>query len=117
LDIRGTAHINFHVSRVVPSRSRVLDTGRDHFEKLFPLANFNIGGLKISGKYELVLIAALVILLMTCLRSMGLLTYVSMGGVLASGVVVGCLVWAGDFNGLDFMRKGGSLTGVACPLP
>ena len=64
----------------------------DNFEKLFPSANFNIGGLKISGKHGLVLIAALVILLKTWLWSMGLFAYVSMGGVLASDVVVGCVV-------------------------
>ena len=52
----------------------------DHLEKLFPSANFNMGRLKISGKHELVLIAALVILPTTWLRSMGLLAYVSMGG-------------------------------------
>jgi len=64
----------------------------DNFEKLFPSANFNIGGLKISGKHGLVLIAALVILPTTWLQSMGLLTYVSMGGELASSVSFGFVV-------------------------
>ena len=44
----------------------------DHLEKLFPSANFNMGRLKISEKHGLVLIAALVILPTTWLRSMGL---------------------------------------------
>ena len=34
----------------------------NHLEKLIPSANFNVGGLKISGKRWLVLIVALVLL-------------------------------------------------------
>ena len=37
---------------------------------------------------------------------MSFLAYVSMGGVLASGVVVGCVVWAGAFDGVEFHKKG-----------
>ena len=36
---------------------------------------------------------------------MGLLAYVSMGGVLASGVVVCCVVWVRAFDGVRFHEK------------
>ena len=53
-----------------------------------------------------------------CLRVDGWgVAYVSMGGVLASGVVVVVSYELELLMGLNFIRKGGSLTGVECLLP
>ena len=64
----------------------------DNLEKLFPHMNFKIGSLRIEGKSGFVVLAALVILPTTWLRSLGALAYVSLGGVMVSIVLIGCVV-------------------------
>lgn len=81
----------------------------DNLEKLFPHMAFNLAGLKVCGKQGFVILAALVILPTTWLRSLGLLAYVSAGGVLASMVVVGCVFWAGAVDGVGFHERGNVL--------
>ncbi|KAK9276633.1 hypothetical protein L1049_006169 [Liquidambar formosana] len=78
----------------------------DNLDKLFPNKGINIAGLKVHGKQCFVLLTALVILPTTWLRSLGLLAYVSVGGVLASVVVVGSVFWAGAIGGVGFHEKG-----------
>ncbi|RDX89342.1 Amino acid transporter AVT1I, partial [Mucuna pruriens] len=78
----------------------------DNLEKLFPNLNFKLGGLRIEGKMCFVLLAALVILPTTWLKNMGVLAYISFGGVLASVVLIGCVVWVGEVDGLGFHEKG-----------
>lgn len=78
----------------------------DNLDKLFPNTSFKIGGLKIGGQRGFVLLAALVILPTTWLRSLGVLAYVSAGGVLASAVLVGCVFWAGAAEGVGFHAEG-----------
>jgi len=78
----------------------------DNLAKLFPSTNFNIGGLKIRGKQGFVLIAGLIVLPTTWLRSLGLLAYVSIGGVLSSLIVGGCVLWSGIMDGVGFHEKG-----------
>ncbi|KAF8723539.1 hypothetical protein HU200_021489 [Digitaria exilis] len=88
----------------------------DNLEKLFPNANFHVSGLKIgskqgchltlTGKQAFVLMASLVVLPTTWLRSLGKLAYVSLGGVLASAVLVSAILWIGAFDGVGFHEKG-----------
>ncbi|KAJ9709311.1 hypothetical protein PVL29_001000 [Vitis rotundifolia] len=78
----------------------------DNLEKLFPDMSFKVAGLKIGGRQGFVLLAALVILPTTWLRSLGLLAYVSAGGVFASVIVVGCVFWAGAVDGVGFHERG-----------
>ncbi|XP_057492960.1 amino acid transporter AVT1I-like isoform X1 [Actinidia eriantha] len=78
----------------------------DNLDKLFPNTSFHIVGQKFEGKKFFVLLTALVILPTTWLRSLGLLAYVSAGGVLASLVLVGSVFWAGAFDGVGFEEKG-----------
>ena len=87
----------------------------DNMEKLFPNKAFKVAGLKVSGKQGFVLLAALVILPTTWLRSLGPLAYVSAGGVLASMVVVGCVFWAGVVDGVGFHGRGNFLNWSGLP--
>ncbi|KAF8390199.1 hypothetical protein HHK36_024721 [Tetracentron sinense] len=87
----------------------------DNLEKLFPNMGFNIAGLRVGGKQGFVLIAALIILPTTWLRSLGMLAYVSVGGVLASVVVFGSVFWAGAVDGVGFHEKGRLLNWSGMP--
>ncbi|XP_054823532.1 amino acid transporter AVT1I-like isoform X2 [Prosopis cineraria] len=78
----------------------------DNMEKLFPNMSFKVCGLRIAGKQGFLLLTALVILPTTWLRSLGVLAYVSVGGVLASVILVGCVMWVGAFDGADFHERG-----------
>ncbi|OAY79213.1 Vacuolar amino acid transporter 1 [Ananas comosus] len=78
----------------------------DNLEKLFPKTEFHLRGLRIGGKQGFVLIASLVVLPTTWLRSMSMLAYVALGGVLASLVLVGSVFWAGAVDGVGFREKG-----------
>ncbi|KAH7515946.1 hypothetical protein FEM48_Zijuj10G0082300 [Ziziphus jujuba var. spinosa] len=62
--------------------------------------------LKLKGKQCFVLLTALIILPTTWLRSLGLLAYVSAGGVLASVIVVGCVLWVGVIDDVGFHEGG-----------
>ncbi|KAL6009186.1 hypothetical protein ACLOJK_022413, partial [Asimina triloba] len=78
----------------------------DNLHKLFLDVNLQIIGLNFGRKQGFVLLAALVILPTMWLRSLGLLAYISAGGVLASGIVVASVFWAGAFDGVGFHGKG-----------
>lgn len=78
----------------------------DNLEKLFPYTKFNMGTWKIGGKQGFVLLAALVILPTTWLRSLSMLAYVSLGGVLACLIVVASVLWSGAVDGVGFHERG-----------
>ena len=80
----------------------------DNLEKLFPNMSFKVYGLRIAGKQGFVLLTALVILPTTWLRNLGVLAYVSVGGVLASIILVGCVMWVGAFDGVG-SHEGGKM--------
>ncbi|KAL6593366.1 hypothetical protein ACP70R_049021 [Stipagrostis hirtigluma subsp. patula] len=88
----------------------------DNLDKLFPAASFRIGGhAKISGKHGFVLIASLVVLPTTWLRSLGKLAYISLGGVLASVVLIAAVVWVAASNGVGFKPRGVLLKWTGVP--
>ncbi|KAH7570098.1 hypothetical protein ACOSP7_018044 [Xanthoceras sorbifolium] len=78
----------------------------DNLEKLFPNMGFKIASLKIGGRQGFVLITALIILPTTWLRSLGVLAYVSAGGVLASVILAACVLWVGAVEGVGFHERG-----------
>ncbi|KAF8772582.1 hypothetical protein HU200_005541 [Digitaria exilis] len=79
----------------------------DNLDKLFPALRFHITGhLTLTGKQAFVLMASLVVLPTTWLRSLGKLAYVSLGGVLASAVLVSAILCIGAFDGVGFHEKG-----------
>lgn len=74
----------------------------DSLEKLFPNMGFKIAGLKVGGKRAFVLLTALVILPTTWLKNLGVMAYLSAGGVLATIAVVVCVLWTGVGEGVGF---------------
>ncbi|XP_028800242.1 amino acid transporter AVT1I-like [Neltuma alba] len=78
----------------------------DNMDKLFPNMGFKVCGLKIAGKQGFVILTAVVILPTTWLKSLGILAYASVGGVLASINLVGCIMWVGAFDGPGFHERG-----------
>ncbi|CAL5043657.1 unnamed protein product [Urochloa decumbens] len=82
------------------------DIEGDNLEKLFPNANFHVAGLKIGSKPGFVLIFSLMVLPTTWLRSLSMLAYVALGGVMASVILIASVLWVGVFDGVGFHEKG-----------
>ncbi|GJN00472.1 hypothetical protein PR202_ga17656 [Eleusine coracana subsp. coracana] len=79
----------------------------DNLDKLFPGKSFHIGShLTITGKQGFVLLASLIVLPTTWFRNLGKLAYISLGGVLASAVLVAAVLWVGAFDGVGFHESG-----------
>lgn len=74
----------------------------DNLNQLFPNMGFNMAGIKVGGRQCFVLLTAVVILPTTWLKNLGLLAYVSAGGVLASALLVACVFWVGAVDGVGF---------------
>uniref|UniRef100_A0ACD5VBB9 Uncharacterized protein n=1 Tax=Avena sativa TaxID=4498 RepID=A0ACD5VBB9_AVESA len=87
----------------------------DNLEKLFPSVNFHVAGLKIGGKQGFVLIFSLLVLPTTWFRSLNALAYVSVGGILASIILIGSVAWVGAFDGIGFHEKGVLLNWAGVP--
>ncbi|XVF70066.1 hypothetical protein PTKIN_Ptkin11bG0131600 [Pterospermum kingtungense] len=78
----------------------------DNIDKMFPIKEFNIAGQKIRGKKLFVLVASLIVLPTTWLNNLGILAYVSAGGVLISFLLVFCIFWVGAVDGVGFHERG-----------
>ncbi|XP_022775898.1 amino acid transporter AVT1I-like [Durio zibethinus] len=74
----------------------------DNLDKLFPNMGFKVAGLKIGGRQAFVLLTSLIVLPTTWLKSLGMLAYVSAGGVLASFILVICIFWVGAVDRVGF---------------
>ncbi|KAL9261934.1 Amino acid transporter AVT1J-like protein [Drosera capensis] len=77
----------------------------DNLTKLFPNSKL-FAVIKLSNKQGFTILAALVVLPTTWLRNLGVLAYVSFGGVLASLLVVCSVLWVGAFDGVGFHQRG-----------
>ncbi|XP_048540095.1 amino acid transporter AVT1I-like [Triticum urartu] len=78
----------------------------DNLEKLFPSVDFHVAGLKIGGKQGFVLIFSLLVLPTTWFRSLSALAYVSVGGIVASVILIAAVIWVGAFDGVGFHERG-----------
>lgn len=79
----------------------------DNLDKLFPTKGWDLFGLmKIDGKQGFVLLAAFIVLPTTWMRNLGVLAYVSFGGVLSSLILVVCIIWSGVGDGVGFNENG-----------
>ncbi|CAL5016551.1 unnamed protein product [Urochloa decumbens] len=92
----------------------------DNLDKLFPGTSLSLGPrggavVTVSGRQLFVVLVALVILPTTWLRSLGVLAYVSASGVLASAVVVVCVLWAAVADGVGFTARGRMLNVSGLP--
>ncbi|XAR53479.1 hypothetical protein NMG60_11022047 [Bertholletia excelsa] len=78
----------------------------DNLNKLFPHTHFQVMGKRVEGKRFFVLLTAVMILPTMWLRSLGLLAYVSAGGVFASLLLVGSVFSVGAIDGVGFHERG-----------
>lgn len=87
----------------------------DNLDKLFPSVNFHVAGLKIGGKQGFVLIFSMLVLPTTWFRSLNALAYVSVGGILASIILIASVAWVGAFDGIGFHEKSVLLNWAGIP--
>lgn len=78
----------------------------DNLHQLFPHTGFDIGSIKVGGRQFFVLLTAIVVLPTTWLKTLGLLAYVSAGGVLASFLLIVSVFWVGAVGGVGFHHEG-----------
>ncbi|WOL20273.1 hypothetical protein Cni_G29077 [Canna indica] len=77
----------------------------DNLDNLLPGITLQIGTLRIAGKQLFMVLSTIIVLPTTWLRSMGLLAFISAGGVLASVVVV-CAVLSSAISDVGFHERG-----------
>jgi vesicular inhibitory amino acid transporter len=79
----------------------------DNLARIFPNAglNFPAWGISLEPSQVLVTIAVMIVLPTTWFRDMKSLSFVSVGGVITSLVVMGSLAWAGLFGGVGFHHQ------------
>ncbi|CAI9276975.1 unnamed protein product [Lactuca saligna] len=78
----------------------------DNLSNLLPEMGLEFYGINISGKKSFVVIVAAIILPTIWLNSMSILSYISASGVLASLIILGSILWVGEFDGVGFEEKG-----------
>ncbi|XP_071694136.1 amino acid transporter AVT1I-like [Rutidosis leptorrhynchoides] len=78
----------------------------DNLANLLPEIDFDIYGIHLSGKKGFIIIVAAIILPTIWLNNMSILSYVSASGVLASLVILGSILWVGEFDGVGFQERG-----------
>uniref|UniRef100_A0A803N0K0 Amino acid transporter transmembrane domain-containing protein n=1 Tax=Chenopodium quinoa TaxID=63459 RepID=A0A803N0K0_CHEQI len=88
----------------------------DNLASIFPNAHLNLFGCEL-GSHLLFALAATLAVLPTCwLRDLSLLSYISVGGVIASVLVVLCLFWVGLVDQVGFVGKGSQLNLSTLPV-
>ncbi|KAK9119262.1 hypothetical protein Scep_017355 [Stephania cephalantha] len=78
----------------------------DNLYKLFPHMSIKLGNVKIQGRNGFIILAGLVILPTTWVRSLGLLAYISAGGVLSYIVLVVSVFCVGTNDRVGFHEGG-----------
>lgn len=87
----------------------------DNLASLFPNAYLNLGGIELNPQTLFAVIAALAVLPTVWLRDLSVLSYISAGGVIASVLVVLCLLWIG-IEDVGFQRSGTTLNLGTLPV-
>ncbi|CAM0943127.1 unnamed protein product [Alopecurus aequalis] len=88
----------------------------DNLDKLFPDTSLSLGpGIVFSGKNLFIVVVSIVILPTTWLRNLSVLAYVSASGVIASVMLVLCMLWAAVVDGVGFQGKGSMLNVSGLP--
>jgi vesicular inhibitory amino acid transporter len=88
----------------------------DNLNKLFPGTSISLGpGMVLSGKHLFIVLVSIVILPTTWLRNLSVLAYISASGVVASVVLVFCVLWAAVVDGIGFQGKGRMLNVSGLP--
>ncbi|XP_058770042.1 amino acid transporter AVT1C-like [Vicia villosa] len=87
----------------------------DNLASLFPNAYLNLGIIELNPKTLFAVIATLAVLPTVWLRDLSVLSYISAGGVIASVLVVLCLLWVG-VEEVGFQRSGTTLNLATLPV-
>ncbi|KAL4188755.1 hypothetical protein AMTRI_Chr08g161970 [Amborella trichopoda] len=88
----------------------------DNLNSLFPNAHLNLAGYQLSSHQLFAIITTLAVLPTVWLRDLSVLSYISAGGVIASLLVVICLIWVGVVDGVGFHHGGTSLNLSGLPV-
>lgn len=78
----------------------------DNLHKLSPHFDLKLGKLNVDGRHSFVVLAGVMILPTMWLNDLGVLSYVSAGGVLSSMIVTVCVFFVGATKGVGFHGKG-----------
>ncbi|XP_030475590.1 amino acid transporter AVT1D [Syzygium oleosum] len=78
----------------------------DNLATMFPKTHMYIGGMYLTSHQIFAIATTLVVLPTVWLRNLGLLSYLSAGGVVASILVVICLLWLGVVDQVGFHPSG-----------
>ncbi|XP_074566725.1 amino acid transporter AVT1C-like [Curcuma longa] len=89
---------------------------RDNLSSLFPNAHLDLGGIHMDSHLLFAIFTTLVVLPTTWLRDLSLLSYISVGGVIASVLVVMSLFWEGAIDKVGFENKGTPLNLQGIPI-
>ncbi|CAL5209191.1 unnamed protein product [Lathyrus oleraceus] len=87
----------------------------DNLASLFPNAYLNLGLIELNPRTLFAVIATLAVLPTVWLRDLSILSYISAGGVIASVLVVLCLLWVG-VEDVGFQRSGTTLNLATLPV-
>ncbi|XP_047172070.1 amino acid transporter AVT1C-like [Vigna umbellata] len=87
----------------------------DNLSSLFPNARLNLGAIEMDSHILFAVLTALTVLPTVWLRDLRILSYISAGGVIASILVVLCLLWVGVDN-VGFHSKGTTLNLATFPV-
>ncbi|XP_075108625.1 amino acid transporter AVT1C [Nicotiana tabacum] len=88
----------------------------DNLSAIFPNAHLSLGSFELDARHLFVFIATLAVLPTVWLRDLSVLSYISVGGVVASVLVVLCLYWAGLVDHVGFESKGTVLNLSTLPV-
>ncbi|WMV19614.1 hypothetical protein MTR67_012999, partial [Solanum verrucosum] len=88
----------------------------DNLSAIFPNAHLSLGGFELDARHLFVVLTTLAVLPTVWMRDLSVLSYISVGGVIASVLVVLCLYWAGLVDHVGFESKGTVLNLPTLPV-
>ncbi|KAF9595525.1 hypothetical protein IFM89_000613 [Coptis chinensis] len=88
----------------------------DNLSALYPNVHMNFSGVHLNSHYIFAIATTLLVLPTVWLRNLSLLSYLSVGGVVASILVMICLLWVGVVDGVGFHPSGTAVDLVNLPV-
>ncbi|MBA0615824.1 hypothetical protein Godav_015934 [Gossypium davidsonii] len=88
----------------------------ENLSTIFPNTSIQFGGIYLNAHQIFAIIGILIVLPTVWLRDLSLLSYLSVGGVGASILVVICLLWVGTVDQVGFPRAGTTLNLANIPI-
>ncbi|KAG9454631.1 hypothetical protein H6P81_007535 [Aristolochia fimbriata] len=88
----------------------------DNLASLYQNAHLYLLGIQLNSTNLFAVVVGLIVLPTTYFRNLTILSYLSAGGVVASVLVAGCLVWVGAVDGIGFRPQGTALDIANLPV-